>query len=207
MKEQFFSHSQPSGLAIVEDFYSENELKLIWEELEALTKDKHLLPPERTGTSRDNDNRPKKNNEGMFLDEFYHDRNTSNILRINRKLWTYLDSKHKELDEDPTLRYVLSSNEDTTLISYYTNGHYYLPHIDKASYTVLSYFCKEPKRFKGGNLKLLDYNMEIEIKNNMIIYLPSVYAHEVTPIIMDKDDGCSGRYCMSQFLFIGSHRP
>lgn len=207
MKETFYSHQNINGLAIVEDFYSESELKLIWEELEALTKDNHLLPPERTGTSRDDNNRPKKNNEGLFLDEFYHDRNTSNILRINRKLWPYMDSKHKELDKDPILRYVLSSNEDTTLVSYYKDGHYYLPHIDKALYTVLSYFCKEPKRFKGGNLKLLDYNIEIEIKNNMVIYMPSTFAHEVTPVIMDNDEECSGRYCMSQFLFIGTHRP
>jgi hypothetical protein len=206
MKEQFFPQKHP-GLIIVEDFYSDEELKLIWEELEALTKDNHFLPPEKTGTSRDNNNNPNKNNKGVFLDEFYHDRNTSNILNINRKLWTYIESKRNEMHIDPILRYVLSSNEDTTLISYYTDGHYYLPHIDKAVYTVLSYFCKEPKKFKGGNLKLLDYDMEIEIKNNMIIYMPSTYGHQVTPVSMESDDGCSGRYCMSQFLFIGTHRP
>jgi hypothetical protein len=207
MKEQFFTGTERNGLVIVEDFYSDIEMSAIWTELEYLTKENHFLPPSKTGTSTLPDGTYGKNNDGIFLDEFYvANRNESNILNINRKIWSYLNSIMKVMDKDPILRYTLSSNEDSTLISYYTDGHYYTPHIDKSVYTVLTYFFKEPKKFQGGNLKLLDYDMEIEVKNNMVIFMPSTYSHQVTPVIMEKDDGCSGRYCMSQFLFIGNHR-
>lgn len=207
MKEQFFGKKEPSGLVIVEDFYSELELKIIWSELETLTNQKHFLPPEKTGASTLPDGSYGKNNAGIFLDEhYYEDRSKSGILNLNRKIWSYLNSRMEKLDNDPILRYTLSANEDSTLISYYTNGHYYTPHIDKSSYTILTYFFKEPKKFSGGNFKLLDFDMEIEVKNNMVIFMPSTFSHEVTPVVMEKDEGCSGRYCMSQFLFIGNHR-
>lgn len=206
MKEQFFTKTERNGLVIVEDFYSDVELSAIWSELKTLTDGKQFLTPDQTGTSTLPDGRYGKNNAGIFLDEFYIDRNQSNILNINRKIWSYLNSIMKVMDKDPILRYTLSANEDSTLISYYTDGDYYLPHIDKSVYTVLTYFIREPKKFTGGNLKLMDYDMEIEVKNNMVIFMPSTYQHEVTPVVMEKDDGCSGRYCMSQFLFIGNHR-
>lgn len=206
MKEQFFTNTERNGLVIVEDFYSDLELQSMWSELEFLTTEKKLLTPDQTGTSTLPDGRYGKNNEGIFLDEYYMDRSQSAILNTNRKIWTYINSIMKVLDKDPILRYTLSANEDSTLISYYKDGDYYLPHIDKSVYTVLTYFIKEPKKFTGGNLKLLDYDMEIEVKNNMVIFMPSTYSHEVTPVVMDKDDDCSGRYCMSQFLFIGNHR-
>jgi hypothetical protein len=206
MKEQFFTGTERNGLVIVEDFYSDKELDLIWSELKLLTEGNHFLPPSKTGASTLPNGKYGKNNDGIFLDEFYdRRRNESKILNVNRKIWDYLNSIMKVMDKDPILRYTLSSNEDSTLISYYTDGHYYTPHIDKSVYTILTYFIKEPKNFTGGNLKLLDYNMEIEVKNNMVIFMPSTYQHEVTPVVMGEDDGCSGRYCMSQFLFIGNH--
>ena len=64
------------------------------------------------------------------------------------------------------------------------------------------WFFKEPKKFTGGNLILKDFDLEIEVKNNMVIYMPSIYVHEVTPIVMDEKDRGYGRYSMSQFLFV-----
>ena len=82
------------------------------------------------------------------------------------------------------------------------DGDFYLPHVDASVYTVISYFWKEPKKFTGGNLKLKDFDIEIEVKNNMVIYMPSVYVHEVTPIVMEEKSLGYGRYSMSQFLFV-----
>lgn len=207
MKSKFFGKKEPTGLVIVEDFYSEQELSLIWQELEQLTKGEKLLSPDQTGTSVLPDGRYGKNNQGLFLDEYYvHERFKSNMLKLNRKIWDFLNQNYDEMKTDTILRYTLSANEDSTLISYYTDGHYYTPHIDKSVYTVLTYFFKEPKKFKGGNLKLIDFDMEIEVKNNMTIFMPSIFSHEVTPVIMEGNEDCSGRYCMSQFLYIGNHR-
>lgn len=187
------------GIAIIEDFYDDNELKLIWKELDYLTNTGKLLPPSKTGTSRDAKGNPLKNNKGLFLDEYYTNRNFSNILNANRKIWTSVNEDF--INSNVLFRYLNSCNEDITLINYYENGDYYKQHHDMSVYTVLSYFYKEPKKFTGGNLILHDYNIEIEVKNNMVIYMPSILVHEVTPIIMENNTGF-GRYSMSQFLFV-----
>jgi hypothetical protein len=182
-------------IAIIEDFFNEKELKLIWQELDFLNP--KLLGPEQTGTARNEDGLQLKNNFGLFLDNVYSDRNVSNILNINRKLF----SVGKELIEyNYIFDCVNSCNLDTTLISYYENSNHYKPHRDTSILTILSYFWKEPKSFKGGNLLLTDFNFEIEVKNNMVIFMPGSYRHEVTEIVMDKRKKNYGRYCMSVFL-------
>lgn len=188
------------GIAIVEDFYDEKELKLIWKELDYLTNNNKLLPPSKTGTGRDNKGNPLKHNQGLFLDEYYTNRNFSNILNINRKVWSAVTKEF--IDSSLLFRYLNSCNEDSTLLNYYEDGNFYKPHVDTSVYSVLSYFYKEPKKFTGGNLILQDYNIEIEIKNNMVIYMPSILVHEVTPIIMEEKAKGFGRYSTSQFLFV-----
>lgn len=191
------------GIAVVEDAYDEFELKDIWKELTTLTNNKQLQPAIKTGPSRDFIGRPQKENWGLFLEEYYPNRIYSDILRINRKVFSLVNYEFEQ--SNLFFRYILNCNSDVTLISYYENGGFYKPHRDSSVYTVLSYFYKEPKQFTGGNLKLIDFDIEIEIKNNMMIYLPSVYTHEVTDVSMESTSNCSGRYCMSQFLFVENH--
>ena len=193
------------GIAIVENFYDDRELKLIWKELEYLTKSNKLLPPEKTGTGRDEYGNPKKRNRGLFLEEYYKNKTFSNILNVNRKVWNVIDGEF--LKSSLLFRYMYSCNEESTLLNYYEDGDYYKSHQDMSVYTVLSYFFKEPKKFTGGKLVLNDYNINIEIKNNMVIYMPSILAHEVTPIVMEENAKGFGRYSISQFLFVrnGTH--
>lgn len=188
------------GVAVVEDFYNEKELGLIWKELDFLTNNGKLLPPHKTGAARDNKGNLQKQNKALFLDEYYTNRNFSNILNVNRKIWNIVNRDF--IKSNLMFRYLHSCNEDTTLLNYYENGDYYLPHHDASVYTVITYFFKDPKSFTGGNLKLNDWDIEIEIKNNMVVYMPSVYIHEVTPIVMEENKTGFGRYSMSQFLFV-----
>lgn len=189
-----------NGVAIIENFYDEKELKLIWKELDYLTGSGKLLPPTKTGTSRDNMGNPQKRNRGLFLDEYYTNRNFSNILNVNRKIWGAVNEDF--MKSSLLFRYLDSCNEDSTLLNYYENGDYYKMHHDMSVYSVLSYFFKEPKKFSGGVLKLHDYGIDIEVKNNMVVYMPSVLLHEVTPIVMEETGKGYGRYCISQFLFV-----
>lgn len=188
------------GIAIAEDFYSEKELELIWKELDFLTNNGKLLPPHKTGAARDDRGNLQKQNKALFLDEYYTNRNFSNILNINRKIWREVNKEF--IKSNLMFRYLNTCNEDSTLLNYYENEDYYLPHLDNSVYTVISYFWKEPKKFTGGNLKLKDFDIEIEVKNNMVIYMPSIYVHEVTPIVMEENIKGFGRYSMSQFLFV-----
>ena len=188
------------GIAIAENFYSEKELELIWKELDFLTKNGKLLPPHKTGAARDEKGNPQKQNSALFLDEYYSNRNFSNILNVNRKIWREVNKQF--IKSNLMFRYLRSCNEDSTLLNYYEDGDYYKPHHDTSVYTVITYLYKEPKKFTGGNLKLEDYNIEIEVKNNMVIYMPSILVHEVTPIIMEENSKGCGRYSISQFLFV-----
>jgi hypothetical protein len=190
-----------NSIAVVENFYSEDEIKLIWEELESY-QDKFLSPEFTKSALLKEAGLPKKQNKGLFLDEFYSGkRHISNILTINRKVY------HKELIQQlvslsPMFRVLHTCNIDNTLVSYYENSDYYKAHTDLSAMTGLSYFFKEPKSFSKGNIRFCDFDITVEIKNNMVIFFPGVYEHEVDTIIMKDEDSNKnlGRYCMAQFF-------
>jgi Rps23 Pro-64 3,4-dihydroxylase Tpa1-like proline 4-hydroxylase len=183
------------------DFYTDEELELIWKEFNFILNYDTLKGPEITATAKDNDNGFfLKNNLGIFLDSFYSDRESSNILRVNRKIFKTI----KGISDESNNWFLknFDSNYDSTLISYYDNSYYYHKHRDASSGTCLTWFYKEPKSFEGGNLLFEDYGIEIEIKNNSLIFFPSIIPHAVSEVIMDEKyfGKFMGRICMSQFL-------
>ena len=181
---------------IIDNFYSEDELKLIWRELDFLT-DKFL--PGKLTQSTFNDKGESKSNSGIFLDQVYSNRNFSNILKINRKIYNQ-NITSELIGMNPIFRVLLSCNFDTSLLSYYENGDSYHSHTDSSSMTVLSYFHKEPQKFSGGELILNDFDLKILPKNNRIIMFPGCYSHEVLEVSLDNKSGNYGRYSMTQFL-------
>lgn len=196
---------KPSTL-IIENFYSEDELRLIWRELEFLTDKNKLKKPIETGSATKIDNVrgeviTLKENKSIFLDDCYLDRSISDILKINRKIFYFAQQNNLEA-YDPIFRTITKCDSDQTLISYYENDDYYLPHSDKSILTVLSYFIKNEEKILGGELVLNDFNLTIPIKNNMLIVIPGIYQHEVKKIKMDDNAYSTfGRYSMSQFLY------
>lgn len=194
----YFEDKSPP-LVIVENFYDENELDLIWRELNFLTSQDKLLEPEETGSATEN-GKILKRNKGIFLDVAYGIRKVSDILTINRKLFN-MDFCDKLVKINPLFRTLKTSNYDSTLISYYENEGMYNKHTDTSTLTAVTYFFKEPKKFFGGDIIFNDYNIQVRIKNNMLIIFPSCLFHEVTEIKMEKNnfDGF-GRYCMTQFI-------
>jgi hypothetical protein len=186
----------------IENLYDENELKLIWQELDFLNCPNKLQLPEKTGTALNEENIPIKKNKGLFLDEIYSKREISNILTLNRKLF---NSEIKDAFSELSFGYqsIKCTNSDSTLISYYENADYYRPHRDIALYTAVTWFFQEPKAFIGGDFYFSDYNMKIEIQNNMMILFPSFVEHSVDEIILkNKSLSGYGRYAMTQFIYI-----
>lgn len=193
---------KPFPYLLIRNFYDEEELRGIWEELKFFTYKNKLLSPSKTGQT----NPLAKKNSGLFLDQVFSDRRYSNILRANRKLFT---SQIMKIYADLHFTYenIMQANFDTTLISYYEDTSYYKPHHDQAAITALTWFFKEPKAFTGGDLIFTKFNETIEIENNMLLIFPSVVTHEVTPVQMGSNNtkfSGLGRYCMSQFLNITS---
>lgn len=194
----------PFPYLIIENMYSELELPYIWQELDFLTYPNKLQPPQKTGTAYLGTT-PQKRNIGVFLDAIYPRREISNILTINQKIF----DKHIT-DSFSSLCFgyknIFKINYDETLVSYYENGGYYKKHDDQALYSAITWFYKEPKRFSGGNFHFNDYEIEIEIKNNMTVIFPSFVQHSVDEVKLEENSSDKlsglGRYSMTQFLYI-----
>ena len=202
MKDQLIiKNYDPFPFLEIENMYDDDQLKLIWQELEFLNQSDKFESPEKTGSAKHKGEILKKNT-GLYLDDLYKSRNISNILTVNKNLFLpYI------LEEFSSLCFLYENikhtNEDTTLISYYDNGGYYKPHQDHALYSAVTWFFKEPKKFDGGDFYFTDYNLKIKVKNNKTVLFPSVIHHSVDEILMNTDS-CSGygRYVMAQLLHL-----
>ena len=192
---------EPFPHLIVENMYDDQELELIWEELNFLTKPGKLLNPKDYGVAGAKRGDPYTTALGVQLDNVYCNRNMSNILNVNRKLFNYtqiygkLSPHHIKFER---------ANHDITKIRYYHDGESYLPHADTI-FDVLActYFNKTPKKFSGGELYFPDYNYQIPCDNNLCIITPSYFTHGVREIKISDNDYFSGygRYCMTQFAY------
>lgn len=191
LMQKFTFFTEPVPHCVVHDYYTQQELDLLWTELDFL-KGK-LLPPEQTGTAVGQNGKPKKRNRGAFIDDLYTKRELSNILQLNRKIGN-VEIIQKILGQHWFYNYLKPSDrlKDRTLVSYYEDGDYYEPHTDSATVTVISYHWKEPKPFEGGDLYFGDYKVPLE--NNCLLIFPSCTEHEVKPV------KGSGRYAVTQFI-------
>jgi Rps23 Pro-64 3,4-dihydroxylase Tpa1-like proline 4-hydroxylase len=190
----------------IDNFYTEEELELIWEELRFYTKPGKLLEAEDYGgvvgyTSAkalllDNVYKDYSNNKGVNY------RSLSNILTVNRKLF---DSPVLNIfaDVHDCCCIANQSNHDITKVRYYHDGEGYDPHTDKCfQFLAFSYFYKEPKKFEGGQLYFPKYDYEIPCDNNSMIIFPGWVEHGVREVsIKDSDyfDGW-GRYAITSFF-------
>ena len=197
---------KPFPHIIVDNFYDEEELQLIWEELNFYTKPGKLVEAKDYGgvigfTSA----------KALVLDEIYQDyskhggknwRTMSNILKVNRKLFAsgILDA-YAEVDDCVCI--VNQSNQDTTKVRYYHNGDAYDPHTDKGfQFLAFSYFYREPKKFRGGELYFPKYKYKFACNNNSMIVFPGWVEHGVREIKIEESnyyDGW-GRYAITSFF-------
>ena len=188
---------EPFEYIIIDNTYTEEELRHIFLELDFWAISGNLMGPEHTGTARWENGQPKKQNKGVFLDHVYDERNYSNVLKFNRKIYGI------QLDKPSTiLNQLKESNHDTTLVSYYENEAHYSSHKDYSVLTAVTYLYKQPKAFEGGDLVLTEYGYAFEPWFNRTYIMPGVVEHEVTEVKMRAED-CGkglGRYCISNFI-------
>ena len=196
---------KPFPHLIVDNFYDDKELELIWEELKFYTKPGKLLEAKDFGGVVD-----KTNSHAIALDSVYMNdenrgvnyRNLSNILTVNRKLFTsgVLDAFAK-IHECCWIAPM--SNFDITKVRYYHNKEYYGAHADISfQFLAFSYFYKEPKKFTGGELFFPRHNYELTCENNSLIILPGWVKHGVKEVKIEDSnyyDGW-GRYSITSFF-------
>ena len=190
---------KPFPHLVVENFYDQNELDLIWEELKFLTKPDKLLEASGYGGVVGYTNAKALCLDGVYGKKY---RNVSNILKVNRKLFKGdLLKIFSEIHDCCSISN--ESNWDITKVRYYHNQEYYDPHIDRCfQFLAFSYFYKEPKRFSGGEVFFPKYDYEYPCYNNSIIILPGWVRHVVKKVIIEESDYYDGygRYCISSFF-------
>lgn len=197
-KMKFTIVKEPIPFLIIDDTYDSDELLQIYKEIDFLAN--KLLDSSKSQSAEKNG--IIKNNRGIFLDHFYKDLAYSDILKIERKL--YSQEVVKNLVECHYAYNVFhSTNFDSTLLSYYDDGSSYFSHHDKAVISMVTWLFKEPKNFIGGEFIFSDFNLNIDVKNNRTVIFFGSYKHEVTEVlIQDKTALFSGRFSLTQFLAI-----
>jgi Rps23 Pro-64 3,4-dihydroxylase Tpa1-like proline 4-hydroxylase len=196
--------SKPFPHLIIEEFYSENELNIIFNELKFLkTK---MLTPDKTGSARlkatgSTNNEYLKNSLGIFLDNFYAERKSSDILELSKKIFC------KEILEicssmDLIMQYFSRTNADSTLVNYYGDGEYYKAHADSSVISCITVIHETPKNYSGGELIFPEYDYTLDIQNNQTIIFPSILLHEVSTVKLKNADEYSGRFSITKFAKI-----
>lgn len=185
---------------ICKDFYNNEELNLIREELKFLTyPGKLLLPGIHHGAGGLGG---LTESRALHLEEAYAIPEISNILQITKKTFdvpfiTTIVSKWPSFLKLKYIDFVM------TKVRYYHNNEGYEPHTDiTKDFLTFSYFHTTPKKFTGGELYFPQYDYEVDCSDNTFILLPGYVEHSVRKVSIDNDNYWSGngRYCISQFL-------
>lgn len=189
---------EPIDHLIIRDLYSKDELEKIFKELDFLTQKTKLVHSDHSYT-----NQEIKNNYLINLNDTYKDENFSDIITISKKILNkdIIESASEFCDSFYFLKMI---NSIRNFVTYYENENYYDFHRDFSTITSLTYFFKEPKKFKGGNFYLCDDNYKIEIENNMAIIYLGCTLHKGEKVLLDDDIQFSGngKYCLAQFMYI-----
>ena len=192
------AYIEPFPHLVFHNFYTDEELELIWEELDFLTKpDKLFNVKEYKGVEGYTEAK------AIQLDTVYKGKNRklSNILNVTRKVFDKEVLKAFSSISD-CCSLAKNCNYDVTKVRYYHNNDQYKPHIDMLwNFLAFSYFYREPKKFSGGNLLFPKYDYEYPCDNNSLIILPSYVEHGVQEVKIDNSDYFDGmgRYAITHF--------
>ena len=190
---------------VVDNWYNPGEEKAVWKELDFLCASPrgNIDRAENTIVARDKDGSSKSKAFRFYMENFYQQRNLSPILNCTYKQLTF--EFNNIINEcKPYSRSYLSSNFDSSMVSYYEDNDYYKPHHDTFSFTCLIWMVREPRKFTGGDFILNEPDIEIKLKNNRMVLFPCSYLHEVTPINFTEkvpEEMGWGRFTLTHFYY------
>ena len=190
---------------IIDNYYNKNEEIAVWKELEYYNSlPKNMIERAETSSVAYEKGKPLGSSYRWYIDDYYTDK--------GRKQSAILNCTYKFIDKSITSE-ISKLNDLSNLykgcntiyshVSYYDNNDIYKKHYDTFHFTVLIWFFKEPKKFKGGDLFLGDNNIKIECKQNRAVIFPCFLNHSVNKIEMFDDVNSNdklGRYCITHFL-------
>jgi len=203
-KVQIIKDNPTFPFIVIDDWYTPNEEKAVWKELDffSTTPRENIDRAENTIVARNLDGSSKSKAYRFYIEEFYKKRKLSPIINC---MYKQISPEFHNIISDcmPYARSFLSSNGDSTLLSYYEENDHYEPHHDTFAWTCLIWMVKEPRLFNGGDFKLNETDIEIKLKNNRMVMFPSCYLHSVSPVkfhTQPKEIGY-GRYTITHFYY------
>jgi hypothetical protein len=141
---------------VVDDFFNDDELKLIWRELDYITSPNRMYPPDdiHSGSATQNGKSLKQNMVAPLM-KLFNEPQYSDIFNSFDKIY---NEEFAQIMDDMSneFRYYNGSDHlsNRCFVSYYENEDYYKLHRDNAILTFLYWGNKEPKRFTGGDLTI-----------------------------------------------------
>ena len=195
-KNKFKINKKPIPYFIAEDYFDETQINDMLTELRFLT-------PKMVYQNGKNMVEGHKKNVQIGIDDMYQNRDTSNIIQTLDTI--YQDKELIQTLKDMSWFYEIwnYTNLDNTFVAYYENSDYYKGHRDIAVISMMYWIWEEPKSFTGGDIHLTDYDIEIPLKRNQLLIIPSSIKHAVNKIQMNDDIkklSGMGRYCIARFL-------
>tara|TARA_Y100000592_G_scaffold94511_1_gene159407 strand:- start:1010 stop:1666 length:657 start_codon:yes stop_codon:yes gene_type:complete len=207
-KPKVIKHNPLFPVLFIDNYYSSDEEKLIWKELDFYLSN-HKNTFIRTEKTRDvaqfEDGNPKGIAYRVPISTMYDPEflKCSSIFNLYNKQKTN-HFKKLILDTFHNSRVFFTSNTDSTVLTYYEENDKYDCHYDNSTFTTLIWFYKQPKKFNGGDLILEESGVQLECLHNRMVIFPGYYAHEVTPVKwIDKVDEFGwGRFTITHFKWL-----
>lgn len=193
---------------IIDNFYSEDQLKEIHDELKFLTKPSIMVDDkDKLEAAVDLEGNFITTKSGVWIDQVFQDWKHSALIKYPMENFSKKETTDKILSYNSLFSLFYYCNVRNHLLSYYENAGYYSKHTDASVFTVLNYFHKNPKQFTGGDITLYSKGevkkATIECRENRVVIIPSCITHEVSNIEMtSKKLSGDGRYCCSIFLTV-----
>ena len=193
---------------VIDNFYTEEQLKEIHEELVFLTKPSIMVDDRnKLKAATDGNGNFVATKSGVWVDEVFKDWKHSALIRCPMENFSKEGVSDKIISYNSLFNLFYHCNCRSHLLSYYESGGYYSRHRDESVFTVLNYFHREPKQYTGGDITLYSRGelkkATIESRNNRVVIIPSSTLHEVTTIDMNSNKlSGDGRYCNSIFLTV-----
>jgi len=190
---------------VIDNWFNPNEEKAVWKELDfySALPIENIKRAENTIVARYGDGSSKSKAYRFYIEDYYRKDGISHIKNCMYKQRS--PEFHKIIEQcTPQCRSFLSSNNDSTLISYYEENDHYAPHHDTFAWTCLIWMVREPILFEGGDFKLNETDTEIKLKNNRLVIFPSCLLHSVTPLKFKKPPPKEigyGRYTITHFYY------
>ena len=181
---------------VIDNFYTEEQLKEIMLELKWLTKPSILRNQDTLAAAKDLDNgKVLTSKRGIFLEEVFKNWEHSALIKypmINFQQDEIIDAL---LKFNPLFKLLYNFDSRTHLLSYYENSDFYKPHIDATVFTILNYFFTEPRKFTGGDLKLYGFKekteADVELRHNRVVIITGNTFHELKQLTSDLNNSLS----------------